>query len=905
MLRTRSTIFGGATAALAALVLSTAMLPTQAFGTTADSAEAPQSMEEPQSGQKEATDDADPEDAQVADTPQSGEDPTAALLSNDFSARVSCPFSGATVPANPIDSDALLGGDTVEGGGTITSDVPLPDFISIHGGTGTVIAQTDTQEVWTWGDPSITVSGTSRPTIIYRTTELESEPVAFHYLAVQSDSILALDQHCRLWAWGDNREDQLGLGGTSAGMAPFVVRPRMALDANGNPIYLQKVVTGTHLGYGGIYSVGLDLDGHILVWGGKGKGWNSDIPWPMSGPSTIAFTDIAITFDDEDHTGIWGYGILANGRAAYWNISNDSPLKIITNYSTSWQSGMPDRCDANDLRFTRITSEYQGIDEAGTGRIEPRMIAVTNCGTLWELGQTTVASNQIGDKSNYDHLYVTEVSSNLNSVAMLSSDTSVSPVWTWGSNQWSQLGIGVTYDQLKESATIVPVTSLAGRTFTDIATGGEFVYALEEDGTLWGWGDNSQGQLTLHIKSGNPPINEYPLPIRIAFKPAVSVRIGDTNPVYLPQSAIEWTLDKNGDTTGEFTATMPEHAAGYYPIYQVVGAALTGQNPPNVIDPSLPSQRIGEYGWLFPLVDLDHEDKYQIGVGGEVTVEGGLSAAKAPLAANAQLQRSVATGLTVTPKVAWDGVTAVDEVVASAAGAYEMSVWGEVDGRVVSYNPTATDALDDTNLDACITSPLEDDGAINPLCAVSAELRFTGAPVYIQKLGENVAGVAAPMDGSSWAIFADDNGKPGANLYPTGVPAVTAEDVPAGASLTGTFLADLTPGTAANKATYWLRETQALEGFQLLAEDIKFNLWADESGTHVEVVGGGSEWATATADLFGNGRWTLQVQDVPKYELPAAAGTNLGLFALAGGVIAALASAAALATRRRQRQQVA
>jgi uncharacterized repeat protein (TIGR01451 family) len=65
-------------------------------------------------------------------------------------------------------------------------------------------------------------------------------------------------------------------------------------------------------------------------------------------------------------------------------------------------------------------------------------------------------------------------------------------VWTWGTGQQGQLGDGDTGLGLR-ALTPAKVDGLEG--ITAVADGNGFVYALKSDGTVWGWGMNSGGQL--------------------------------------------------------------------------------------------------------------------------------------------------------------------------------------------------------------------------------------------------------------------------------------------------------------------------------------------------------------------------------------------------------------------------
>jgi alpha-tubulin suppressor-like RCC1 family protein len=62
-------------------------------------------------------------------------------------------------------------------------------------------------------------------------------------------------------------------------------------------------------------------------------------------------------------------------------------------------------------------------------------------------------------------------------------------VWAWGNNSNGQLGDGTT----TQSTSPVQVSGLSN--VTAIAAGATHTVALKTDGTVWAWGDNSNGQL--------------------------------------------------------------------------------------------------------------------------------------------------------------------------------------------------------------------------------------------------------------------------------------------------------------------------------------------------------------------------------------------------------------------------
>ncbi len=62
-------------------------------------------------------------------------------------------------------------------------------------------------------------------------------------------------------------------------------------------------------------------------------------------------------------------------------------------------------------------------------------------------------------------------------------------LWCWGWNEHGQLGTGSNQDQYQ------PLLTGAGSRWTQIAAGGVHSCAIRDDGTLWCWGNNNHGQI--------------------------------------------------------------------------------------------------------------------------------------------------------------------------------------------------------------------------------------------------------------------------------------------------------------------------------------------------------------------------------------------------------------------------
>lgn len=145
----------------------------------------------------------------------------------------------------------------------------------------------------------------------------------------------------------------------------------------------------------------------------------------------------------------------------------------------------------------------------------------------------------------------------------------------------------------------------------------------------------------------------------------------------------------------------------------------------------------------------------------------------------------------------------------------------------------------------------------------------TPAKVLIEKVGESSEGEWVRMAGSSWTIYTDNGGVPGAALVSPTAVAVAGE--------TGLFqLEGIKPGI------YWLEETTAPEGFNLLAEPVQFTVAANGAVT----VGQGSGTDVVTSsDNDGDGIFLITVRDVPALQMPESGGIGWWPFTAAGSLL--------------------
>ncbi|KAM4603975.1 putative E3 ubiquitin-protein ligase HERC3 [Polymixia lowei] len=111
-------------------------------------------------------------------------------------------------------------------------------------------------------------------------------------------------------------------------------------------------------------------------------------------------------------------------------------------------------------------------------------------------------------------------------------------VYTWGKNSSGQLGLGI-----RESSIIVsspqPLKTLSGIPLAQITAGGNHSFALSLSGTVFGWGQNSAGQLGL----GDKTDRHTPVPVDcLRLKKTVAISCGERHTAILTKGGLVFTF---------------------------------------------------------------------------------------------------------------------------------------------------------------------------------------------------------------------------------------------------------------------------------------------------------------------------------------------------------------------------
>ena len=245
---------------------------------------------------------------------------------------------------------------------------------------------------------------------------------------------LALSADGTVYAWGRNEYGQLG-NGVTATNSPIPVAVKTTGTSMDGKTIMQVAAGATH-------SLALATDGTIYAWGKNEYGQLGNDS-TINSPIPVAVKTTGTPMDGKKiiqiHAGYEHSLALASDGTVYtWGRNN------------SGQLGKNDATDAH------IPAAVRTFGTPMAGKIIVQLAA-----------------------------------GNSQSIALASDGT----VYTWGWNQYGQLGNGTTMNSRIPVAVVTAGTPLAGKTISQIAAGNAHALAMTDDGTMYTWGWNQHGQL--------------------------------------------------------------------------------------------------------------------------------------------------------------------------------------------------------------------------------------------------------------------------------------------------------------------------------------------------------------------------------------------------------------------------
>jgi alpha-tubulin suppressor-like RCC1 family protein len=241
-----------------------------------------------------------------------------------------------------------------------------------------------------------------------------------------------------------------------------------------------------------LHTMFLKTDGTVWTWGynsngqlGNGIiGTDSYTPAPVSTLSGV-MTDIAA---GDEFTVV----VKSDGTVWAWG---DNSVGQLGNGTTVANSIIPVQVST----LTGVTTVIAGSQYAA---------ALKSDGTVWTWGMNSVGQLGNGTTTNSSIPVqvggvsgITAIAGGDDFVVALKNFRSNSTAWAWGNNSSGQLGNGTMNNSLSpvQVSALTNVAAIAAGTdhtnVTAIEAGTDHVVIMKSDGTVWAWGNNSNGQL--------------------------------------------------------------------------------------------------------------------------------------------------------------------------------------------------------------------------------------------------------------------------------------------------------------------------------------------------------------------------------------------------------------------------
>lgn len=403
------------------------------------------------------------------------------------------------------------------------------DWRYVSGGQGHTLALKTNGTLWACGRNMYGELGIGNTTDQSTLTQVGTEK-NWSFIAAGGVHSVGIKGDGSMWAWGDDSYGQLGIGRIIHGPVPYRV------GTSNNWVNVSAGIFAT---------VGVQSDGSVWEWGYihyYTMGLHPIIEEPTRVGTSNDWIKTALSTDHvigiQANGSIWAWGDNSNGQIGNGNFDNQRvpiPIHAIVDKIVSVATGSGHtlllRSGGRLWVWGNNNKGQLGIDD-NRPQLYPVITNITNCiavgagkehsmalkvdGTLWAWGDNTYG--QLGNGSNIQENKAvriggatdrwTKISLGDNHTLAIKGDGTL---WAWGDNSQGQLGLGNNMSQNE------PTKVGTANNWIQIFAGADYSLALKSDGTLWAWGNNTYGQLgngsntpslsPIQVGSGNTWIN--------------------------------------------------------------------------------------------------------------------------------------------------------------------------------------------------------------------------------------------------------------------------------------------------------------------------------------------------------------------------------------------------------------
>ena len=342
--------------------------------------------------------------------------------------------------------------------------------------------------------------------------------LAYHTLAIRSDGTL--------YGWGLNTSGQVGINSLTNVSSPVLVSGPAG-------------ASWSAVAAGGGHSLGITTAGILYAWGngtygelGTAGGGTKSSPVLVSGPASTSwvaisagqYQSLAIT-----STGLlYGWGLNGFGEVGVNSTTQiNSPVLVSGPASTSWVAisagggfSLGITSTGKLYAWGQNTSSQLG-NLSATGKSSPVLVSGPT-GASWStiaageshsLAITTTGQLYAWGNQNYGELGNNLGTTNSSSPVLVSGPTGASwstiaagyyqsaaitttgQLYAWGLNSSGEVGIGSTTASINSP---VLVSGPASTSWSNITVGNGWMEGITSAGILYGWGQNTSGQVGIH-----------------------------------------------------------------------------------------------------------------------------------------------------------------------------------------------------------------------------------------------------------------------------------------------------------------------------------------------------------------------------------------------------------------------
>jgi len=328
-----------------------------------------------------------------------------------------------------------------------------------------------------------------------------------------------------VWTWGLNNSGQLGNGNNENSLVPV---PYAVLES------VKAVSAGIS------HTAALKTNGTVWTWGSNDKGQLGNGSSVSYSASPVQVSDISQIIEISSG-GNHNLALKTDGSVWAWGKNDSYQLGLGHFYGTSYLSIPKQVVGPEETGYlTDVIRVSAGYDFS---------LALRKDGSVWAWGSN--CWGQLGTGNTVSSFYPVKINT-LSDIKGISAGgsgiagthamavKSDGSVWTWGANNKGQLGDGTNTDRYLP----VKVKGENGNGFLanirKIAAGGNHCLALDADGNVWAWGDNTYGQL------GNGTYNDSVYPVKVTGLPEIiMIAAGQKHSIAIDKNGNLWVWGQN------------------------------------------------------------------------------------------------------------------------------------------------------------------------------------------------------------------------------------------------------------------------------------------------------------------------------------------------------------------------